>query len=159
MCLDGDKDYPTIAGTGTEDYIGSAWGLGTFTNLYQGCTVADDSTRQYNFYRWHIPDAIYFNKDIRVVLQQIGGWGRNELRDIVKKGVRLKPITLDGPSGYVRLLDTPGFPAITDEKFPEGWINFYRVDDYSAVSYFYFNKTSSSLPPLAPVETRIKNVK
>ena len=43
--LDGDTQYPTIAGTGSEDYIGSAWGLGTFTNLYQGCTIANDSTR------------------------------------------------------------------------------------------------------------------
>jgi len=74
MFLDGDSQYPTIVGTGTEDYIGSAWGLGTFTNTYQGCTVASDSTRQFNFYRWHIPDPIFFNKGIKVVLQQIGGW-------------------------------------------------------------------------------------
>jgi hypothetical protein len=159
MFLDGDKDYPTIAGTGTEDYIGSAWGLGTFTNLYQGCTVANDSTRQYNFYRWHIPDAIYFNREIKVVLQQIGGWGKNELRELVKKGVRLRPVTVDGPAGYLRLLDTPGFPAITDDQFPDGWVNFYRVDDYSAVSYFYFDKPSSSLPALAEVAFRVKNVK
>jgi hypothetical protein len=159
MFMDGDTDYPTIAGTGTEDYIGSAWGLGKFTNLYQGCTVASDSTRQYNFYRWHIPDAIYFNKEIKVVLQQIGGWGKNEVRDLLKKGVKLKPITVDGPSGYVRLLDSPGFPSINDDKFPGGWVNFYRVDDYSAVSYFYLNKPSSELPALAGVDMRTKNVK
>jgi hypothetical protein len=159
MFMDGDTEYPTIAGTGTEDYIGSAWGLGTFTNLYQGCTIANDSTRQYNFYRWHIPDAIYFNKEIKVVLQQIGGWGKNEVRGLLKKGVKLKPITVDGPSGYIRLLDTPDFPAITDDKFPDGWVNFYRVDDYSAVSYFYLNKPSSELPALAGVDIRTKNVK
>lgn len=159
MYLDGDKEYPTIAGTGAEDYIGSAWGLGTFTNLYQGCTVANDSTRQFNFYRWHIPDAIYFNKDIKVTLQQIGGWGKNELRELYKKGVNLKPITVDGSGGFVRLLDMPNAPSITDEKFPDGWVNFYRVDDYSAVSYFYLNRPSSELPSLLPIEIRTKNVK
>lgn len=159
MFIDGDTQYPTIVGTGAEDYIGSAWGLGAFTNLYQGCTVANDSTRQFNFYRWHIPDAIYFNKEIKVVLQQIGGWGKNELRELYKKGVNLEPITVDGPAGFVRLLDMQDAPLITDEKFPEGWVNFYRVDDYSAVSYFYLNKPSSELPALSPIEIRTKNVK
>jgi hypothetical protein len=159
MYMDGDKEFPTIVGTGAEDYIGSAWGLGTFTNLYQGCTVANDSTGQFNFYRWHVPDAIYFNTDIKITLQQIGGWGKDELKQLYKKGVNLKPITIDGPGGFVKLLDLPNAPLITDEKFPGGWINFYRVDDYSAVSYFYLNKTSSNLRPLPEVNERIKNVK
>ncbi len=159
MYLDGDMQYPTIAGTGAEDYIGSAWGLGVFTNLYQGCTVASDADRQYNFYRWHVPDAIYFKTDIRVTLQQIGGWGKNEVRDLLQKGVNLKPITVDGPGGFVRLLEIQNSPAITDENFPDGWVNFYRVDDYSAVSYFYLNKPVSGLPPLAPLEIRTKNIK
>ena len=159
MFLDGDKQYPTIVGTGTEDYIGSAWGLGTFSNTYQGCTVASDSTRQYNFYRWHIPDPIYFNKDIKVVLQQIGGWMKNDVKELLKKGANLKPITVDGPGGFTLLLDSPNPPDITDEKFPEGWVNFYRIDDYSAVSYFYLDKPASSLPALPPIEIRTKNVK
>jgi len=159
MFLDGDTQYPTIVGTGTEDYIGSAWGLGTFTNTYQGCTVASDSTRQFNFYRWHIPDPIYFNKDIKVVLQQIGGWMKKDVKELLQKGVNLKPISVDGPAGFTRLLDMPGPIDITDEKFPEGWVNFYRIDDYSAVSYFYLDKASSSLPSLPSVDIRTKYVK
>ncbi len=159
MFMDGDTQYPTIVGTGTEDYIGSAWGLGTFTNLYQGCTVANDSTGQFNFYRFHVPDAIYFNKDIKVVLQQIGGWMKNDVRELIKKGVNLKPITVDGPAGFLLLFDTPNAPSIMDDAFPEGWVNFYRVDDYSAASYFYLDKPVSSLPPLQPLEVRVKNVK
>ena len=84
--LDGDSKYPTINGTGSEDYLGSAWGLGKFVNRYQGCTIASDSTREYNFYRWHVPDAIYFNKDIRVVIQQIGGGMSTEVQQLFKKG-------------------------------------------------------------------------
>ncbi|HLG39651.1 MAG TPA: glycoside hydrolase family 172 protein [Chitinophagaceae bacterium] len=157
MYIDGDSKYPTINGTGAEDYIGSAWGLGKFINKYQGCTVANDSTRQFNFYRWHVPDAIYFNKDIRVTIQQIGGWGKNEVKELVNKGVKLKPISIDGSAGFVRLLDNP--ISITDEKFPDGWVNFYRIDDYSAVSYFYLDKPANNLSSLASVDVRVKNVK
>ena len=66
--------------------FGSAWGLGKFVNRYQGCTIASDSTREYNFYRWHVPDAIYFNKDIRVIIQQIGGGMSKEVQELFKKG-------------------------------------------------------------------------
>jgi hypothetical protein len=159
MFLDGDTQYPTIVGTGTEDYIGSAWGLGTFTNTYQGCTVASDSTRQYNFYRWHIPDPIYFNKEIKVVLQQIGGWAKNDVKELISSGAKLKPISVAGTAEFTRLLDLPNPIDITDEKFPDGWVNFYRIDDYSAVSYFYLDKPSSSLPSLPSVDIRTKNVK
>ena len=43
--LDGDSDLPTLNGTGTEDYIGTGWGQGLFTHLYQGCLVAAQSSR------------------------------------------------------------------------------------------------------------------
>jgi len=158
MYLDGDTRYPTIAGTGAEDYIGSAWGLGVFTNLFQGCTIANDSTGQFSFYRWHVPDAIYFNKDIRVMLQQIGGWGKNEVRNLFEKGAKLKPISIDGAGKFVRLLEMENPPLITDEKFPDGWVNFYRIDDYSAVSYFYLDKPVHNLPGLPMVNLRIQNL-
>ena len=159
MYIDGDSKYPTINGTGAEDYIGSAWGLGTFTNLYQGCTIANDSTRQFNFYRLHIPDPIYFEKEIKVTLQQIGGWGRDEFRELTRKGANVKAVTIDGTRGFLRLLEMSNPPAVMDEGFHEGWVNFYRVDDYSAVSYFYLNKPFSELPPLPGLELRLANVK
>ena len=159
MYMDGDTQYPTINGTGSEDYIGSAWGLGAFTNLYQGCTLASDSLRQYVFYRLHIPDAIYFNTDIKVVIQQIGGGDTKQVRELIKGGANLKPISVALPASFVRLFEDKNYPAVTDEKFPDGWVNFYRIDDYSSVSYFYFDKPSSNLPALSPVDVRIKNVK
>jgi hypothetical protein len=159
MYMDGDTKYPTINGTGSEDYIGSAWGLGTFANLYQGCLLASDSSKEFVFYRLHIPDAVYFNSDIKVVIQQIGGGDMKEVRELVKKGVNLKPVTVALPAGFVRLFDEPAVPPITDEKFPEGWVNFYRIDDYSAVSYFYLDKAASNLPPLASLDVRTRNVK
>lgn len=73
--LDGDNDWPTIVGTGTEDYIGSAWGLGQHTTLYSGSplvVVSGGWQRLISFYRFHIADPIFFHQDIRVEMQQIG---------------------------------------------------------------------------------------
>ena len=159
MFMDGDTQYPTIVGTGAEDYIGSAWGLGTFTNQYQGCTIASDSTRQFTFYRFHVPDAIYFNKDIRVSIQQIGGWGRNDVRKLLEQGAKLKPISVDAPGKFVRLFELPNPPSITSNDFPEGWVNFYRVDDYSAVAYFYLDRPVNNLPPIADINHRLLNIR
>ena len=159
MYMDGDKDYPTYNGTGTEDYIGTGWGLGAYANFYQGCPVADDSLRQYVFYRWHVPDAVYFNKDLRVVLQQIGGGDYKLVRELVNRKVPLIPITVAGETNFTRLLDMPNQPDINDQSFPAGWVNFYRVDDYSSVSYFYLDRPASNLPALASLELRTVNVK
>lgn len=48
--LDSDTDLPTLSGTGTEDYIGTAWGQGGYSQLYQGCPVADGEKLAYCFY-------------------------------------------------------------------------------------------------------------
>ena len=159
MYVDGDSKYPTINGTGSEDYLGSAWGLGKFVNRYQGCTIASDSTREYNFYRWHVPDAIYFNNDIRVVIQQIGGGMSKEVQELFKKGVKLQPVTVAKSDGFLRLFEMENAPSLNDNNFPEGWVNFYRIDDYSSVSYFYLDKPTNNLPSLPDVNERVKKVK
>lgn len=82
MFIDDDKDFPSYIGTGAEDYLGSAWGLGKFVNQYQGCTTANDSTGEFVYYRWHIPDPVYFHNNLQVAWQQIGGWDRNHVREI-----------------------------------------------------------------------------
>ncbi len=74
--LDGDKEWPTIVGTGTEDYIGSAWGVGQHFALYGGCPYiasVGDWQRLISFYRFHVMDPIYFHQEIRVEMQQITG--------------------------------------------------------------------------------------
>jgi len=159
MYLDGDSEYPTINGTGAEDYLGSAWGLGTFINQYQGCIIANDSTGQFSFYRWHIPDAVYFNQDIKVTIQQIGGWMKEEMKNLEQRGARFKAVTVDGPSNFYRLLEMENPPSLSDPAFPDGWVNFYRIDDYSSVSYFYLDKPVNQLPLLPSVDVRTKGVR
>jgi hypothetical protein len=156
MYLDGDSLYPTINGTGSEDYLGSGWGLGTFANLYQGCTVADDLSREYNFYRLHIPDAIYFNKDIRVAIQQIGGGDIEEVKSLQKKGINLQPVSIDNDTRFYRLFE---LKDSTLENYSNGWVNFYRIDDYAVTAYFYLDKPVNDLPPLANINERVKRLK
>jgi len=154
MYIDGDTTHPTINGTGSEDYIGTGWGEGVFMNLYQGCTVADTGKRQYAFYRFHIPDAVYFNQDFKACIQEIGGGFDSEVKTIAANGTPLLPVTVVSATGFTRLMDTP--LALTDSRFPHGWVNFYRSDDYAATAYFYLDRPESSLKELAGVEERVR---
>jgi len=83
--IDGDKEFPTIAGTGTEDYFGGAWDFApvktheyqTFTGLYSGLPQIirpedSDNPIRFGLYRWHIPDPIRFKSDLRVTMQMLG---------------------------------------------------------------------------------------
>ena len=139
MYIDGDGELPTLAGTGTEDYIGTGWGQGLYHNRFQGCLVADKATGEYGFYRYHVPDPVYFRKDIRVTLQQIGGGSRKEMEALAAKGV-VKPVSLDVDGKLVRLLEPhePVPPTAPGKKDP--WMNVYRRDDVSAVALFYLDR-------------------
>jgi hypothetical protein len=156
MYLDGDKDLATLVGTGTEDYIGTGWGQGTYHNRLQGSLVADKERRYYTFYRYHVPDPVYFYKDLRVTIQQIGGAPYDEFAEMQKNAnPKLKPITIDLNARLVKLLE-PGAPKL--ESFPVsggGWVNYFRQDDYSAVAFFYLDKPENQLPTIAPVAERI----
>ena len=84
--LDGDLDFPTVCGTGTEDYIGGSYGFinkatgsyQEFTNPYTGFnqSVQPDgnfrSQTRFGMYRWHIADPIRFQESIRVTIQALG---------------------------------------------------------------------------------------
>ncbi len=158
--LDNDQQFPTLVGTGTEDYIGSAWNMNTFSNQYQGVTVVDKPGRQYAFYRYHIPDPVYFQQNCKVTIQQMGGAGRDLIRGILKAGGRVKPVSVMKTTGLIKLLEVKDFPDLFDDTFPDDdWVNFYRVDDYSATAYFYLDKPESNLPPLAPLEKRLKGIR
>lgn len=73
---DGDDAHPTICGTGLEDYVGTAWGMGRHASRYAGAPLivetADRRAQFVSFYRWHLPDPIMFERDLRVTIQQIG---------------------------------------------------------------------------------------
>lgn len=159
MFIDEETKYPTINGTGTEDYVGAAWGLGTFNHQYQGCLVADNKAGYFAFYRYHIPDEIYFKNNIKVTIQELGGTSLEIARDLYKKGVKIKPVIANSKTGYLKLNAMANPPKITDEQFRPGGVLFYRVDDYSATSYFYLDKPNNDLPILQSVTIRTQNLK
>jgi hypothetical protein len=155
--MDGDKGYPTLNGTGTEDYIGTGWGQGRFITDYSGCTIANDSSMEWAFYRFHIPDPVYFKNDCKVVLQQIGGAGTDVVRSYQKNNVPVIPVTTDTGKNifYYKEKKT----VILDSTLPAGWTNFYRSDDVSATVYYYLDKPAGDMQPLQPVAIRIASLK
>lgn len=85
--LDDDREYPTICGTGTEDYFGGAWnfdvpgqGYTEFSTPYLGMpqVLAPDalyrSQQRFGMYRWHCPDPIRFQTGLPLVEVQALGW-------------------------------------------------------------------------------------
>jgi len=82
MYLDGDQAFPTICGTGTEDYFGGAWCFGeNYSAPFMGyrLTEGDEGIAgaRMTMYRFHIPDPIYFKEEIRATVQALG-WQSNE---------------------------------------------------------------------------------
>lgn len=153
MYLDGDSSLPTLAGTGTEDYIGTGWGQGTYHNRFQGALVGEKSSGQYTFYRYHIPDPVYFHRDLRVTIQTMGGDEKQKITEVMKKGVPVKPVSLDDGGAFVKLLDPPRDLA-THPSPPTAWVNVYRRDDWSAVALFYLDAPENGLPPIPSAADR-----
>ena len=137
MFLDGDRALPTIVGTGTEDYIGTAWGQGAFAHLYQGSPVADEKTMRWSFYRYHVTDPIYFYRDIRITMQQIGYLAEHSRPPLVENK---------------RTLYRAGAGRVPMDMTKDG--KFERSDDWSSTVYFYLDKPTNNLPPIDSVEKR-----
>ena len=67
--MDGDTDFPTLCGTGTEDWVGLSYGLQQTPFLYHGASLSQG--RFHSMYRWHLPDPILWRRECRVTIQQI----------------------------------------------------------------------------------------
>lgn len=130
--IDGDREYPTVCSTGTEDYFGGSWSFAkqengrtveqTYCTPYLGYPYYshhdvslhnayhnDDIPPQRSFYRWHFQDPICFDENLRVTIQQIG-------------------------VGYGGL--------------------FERQDDVSSVAYWYQKEPHNRFPALPPARER-----
>ena len=65
--IDAEK-FPSYFGTGTEDYIGDAWGLHPHLRPLQGVTRVAPYGKN-SAYRWHIADCINFQRSVRFTLE------------------------------------------------------------------------------------------
>ena len=82
--LDGDKEFPTICGTGTEDYFCGSYNFDIGGKYQEFCTpycglakvIRPDglykSQQRFSLYRWHLCDPVYFEEDIRITIQALG---------------------------------------------------------------------------------------
>ena len=141
--LDGDQNFPTLVGTGTEDLVGSAWGLGRFDHLYQGCVLDQVRNGVWGFYRYHVPDPVYFHSDIRVTLQQMSGADSKHILDNIKPENYPEMV-----NGHVRF----------DPEVHKGWQNFEAPQDVCATAYWYQTLPSPDWGPIQPYEERFKDI-
>ncbi|MCK4284290.1 MAG: DUF2961 domain-containing protein, partial [Candidatus Brocadiae bacterium] len=121
--IDGDGEFPTICGTGTEDYFGGCydWDVDgqyvTYTTPFLGMhqVIRPDGTynsqHRHALYRWHIMDPVRFEKDLRVTIQALG------LRD----GGRYLPMQDDIASVafWYQTLPAAPFPPLPDKDYLE----------------------------------------
>lgn len=123
--IDGDKEWPTICGTGTEDYFCGSYNFENketkqyqeFTTPYAGLSqvIRPDgvyrSQQRFGMYRWHITDPIRFQQDLRVTIQALG-W---------RSGHRYLPLQDDIASVafWYQTLPTAPFPALPDKDYLE----------------------------------------
>lgn len=117
--MDGDKEFPTICGTGTEDYFCGSYNFENqktkqyqeFSTAYAGLhnVIRPDglynSQQRFGLYRWHIVDPIRFDSDLKVTMQALG-WMR------------------DGSGRYLPLRDDIAsvaywYQTLPNAKFPE----------------------------------------
>jgi hypothetical protein len=70
--MDGDREFPTICGTGSEDYVCLSHGMQQTPYRYHGCNYHDGEKGLISMYRWHLPDPVYWKKECRVTIQQMG---------------------------------------------------------------------------------------
>jgi hypothetical protein len=123
--IDGDDEFPTICGTGTEDYFCGSYnfdvgkengGYREFTTPYTGLQVIRpdglySSQQRFGMYRWHIPDPIRFESDLKVTIQALG-W---------RSGRRYLPLQDDIASVafWYQTLPAAPFPQLPDRDYLE----------------------------------------
>lgn len=127
--LNGDTEYPTLAGTGAEDYIGSAWELGEFINDSTGCVTKQGN--RVSMYRFHVRDPIYFSDSINVRMQTMGGGVVDKVKKVIENGYPCVPVSYDADRELHLIYKK-------DETVElKGYVNFFRCDCYRIVAYYY----------------------
>lgn len=136
--LDNDTDFPTLCGTGLEDYFGSAWGIGEFMSPFLGCPLylegenkGENGGSRISLYRFHLEDPIWFHTSLKVMVQQLGGAFIEADRERLTDGTL--PLTTPLTDGQTFAL-------------------FERQDDFSSVAYFYLD--APEVPSRSPFPSR-----
>ena len=134
--MDGDDEFPTICGTGTEDYFCGAYcfdpgifsrGQDTgppshyeeYTTPYAGLpqVIRPDgvyqSQQRFGLYRWHIPDPVRFTEDIKVTMQALG-WRPHKDREYLPLQDDIASVAY-----WYQTLPTAPFPTLPSKDYLE----------------------------------------
>jgi hypothetical protein len=120
--MDGDRDFPTICGTGTEDYFCGAYNFDNehayekFATPYSGMIPYPPdglytANQRFSLYRWHLTDPVRFSEDLKVTIQALG-W---------RSGGRYLPLQDDISSVAYFYLDHPSenLPPLPERDYLE----------------------------------------
>jgi hypothetical protein len=157
--LDGDDLFPTLCGTGLEDYISTGWGLNEYITQYNGCLKQDDG-KQASFYRFYIPDPIYFDKDCRITIQPLGGASKKCALEIEEAGGNILVTASHPNTGPTYFLEEKNkdLDWHSDDFLENAMVTFYKEDDYCATAYFYLTTPENNLPEIQDLEIRLAKV-
>lgn len=121
--LDGDDEFPSICGTGTEDYFGGAWnfdvpgsGYTPFSTPYLGLPqiIRPDglyrSQQRFGMYRWHVADPIRFRENCRVDIQALGWRSKGRYLPLTDDIATTAFFYLDRPTA--KRPETPDFDTL-----------------------------------------------
>lgn len=157
--IDGDDPYPTICGTGVEDYVCCGWGFSPHLAIYTGLTYQatrggdgpDAWQSLVSLFRFHILDPIYFQSDLRVEWQQIGAGEvvPEEITDLDAQRYHLASMGFRGPHVHPDS-ERPG-------ELMSNWL-YDRSDDYCSTVYWYQRLTGQPLPALPSREQRTADI-
>ena len=127
--IDGDTEFPTYCGTGTEDYFGGAWCFAnkegnayeTFSAPFLGYhqLIKPDgfmgANTRHGLYRWHILDPVFFHSDFKATIQALG-W-----RNAVGGRLEFLPLQDDLASTafWYQLEPHAPMPKLPDRKYRE----------------------------------------
>ena len=163
--LDGDTEFPTLCGTGTEDLVGTGYGQGKFDHLYQGNHYisaegpaegvgADGAVifaNRHGYYRFHVPDPLFFYEDIRIEIQVMGGGGYGSFLKAMDKDPDLRLMKTGEGGEYWTREELENLDPLVGETVE-------RVDDHFATAYWYMDRPVNTLPPLAPYAQRVEGL-
>ena len=122
--MDGDKEFPTICGTGTEDYFCGSYCFKTgnkyvdYTTPYAGFYAIDTdnddmekSQTRFGMYRWHIKDPVRFDKDLKITIQALG-WNKDDRYRLLKDDIA-------SVAFWYQLEPHKSFPKLLSKEFLE----------------------------------------
>jgi len=151
IAIDGES-FPSLHGTGSEDYFSDAWGMRESANLFYGCPLQEDDFQtgsKATVYRFHVPDPIPFKKSIRVTIEHghandrsdfdssTAYWYQTEPHKpfpaLASVTARL-PFAVEAPAGIV-------LPKWTEGKAPAGSV----FEDKTARTVFKADRLTSAL--------------